>query len=228
MKKRTIGMAAAALCLLANTATADGATPSASTPRGFRELLTKDNKSQGLFAGPHASQEVMQFLKQKGIKTIISLQTISENLAWNREFDPRAWLQGESPEHRWAQAAKMNFIRKSWNAAVTVPATYTNDVAKTIAALLKDPSKSPVYVHCQYGMDRTGVAVAAHRVMNEKWTPKEAFYEWRNTTGRCALSNGQFDKSFNNMVTGMKATAKPGDTQYDFQIAPVKADCMKQ
>ena len=36
-----------------------------------------------------------------------------------------------------------------------------------------------VYVHCSYGSDRTGVCVAAHRVVDEQWIPAYALKEAR-------------------------------------------------
>jgi protein tyrosine/serine phosphatase len=34
-----------------------------------------------------------------------------------------------------------------------------------------------VFVHCQHGADRTGMMVAAYRVMEMGWTPEEAAAE---------------------------------------------------
>ena len=35
----------------------------------------------------------------------------------------------------------------------------------------------PVYVHCKHGCDRTGYVIAAYRMIVEKWTFGEAWYE---------------------------------------------------
>lgn len=37
---------------------------------------------------------------------------------------------------------------------------------------------SPVFVHCTEGVDRTGIVIAAFRVLVQKWTPKAAYDEW--------------------------------------------------
>lgn len=34
-----------------------------------------------------------------------------------------------------------------------------------------------IYVHCKWGKDRTGMACAAHRILNEKWSPEMAIQE---------------------------------------------------
>lgn len=49
-----------------------------------------------------------------------------------------------------------------------------------IAAFLKvaaDPKARPVFVHCHHGSDRTGVMVAAYRVVVQGWTREEAIDE---------------------------------------------------
>lgn len=40
-------------------------------------------------------------------------------------------------------------------------------------------AEKPVLVHCQYGADRTGVVMAAYRVVFEGWTKEEALAELR-------------------------------------------------
>ena len=42
---------------------------------------------------------------------------------------------------------------------------------------LLDPTKAPVFVHCQHGADRTGTIVAVYRILIHDWTKKEALRE---------------------------------------------------
>ena len=46
---------------------------------------------------------------------------------------------------------------------------------RNIASILS--SKQPVYVHCRHGSDRTGMAVALHRMQNEGWDVDSALKE---------------------------------------------------
>jgi protein tyrosine/serine phosphatase len=60
---------------------------------------------------------------------------------------------------------------------------FRNNPAKLRAFLnvVRDaPRSGPVYVHCQEGMDRTGVAVAVYRVVEQGWDSERALAELRS------------------------------------------------
>ena len=46
--------------------------------------------------------------------------------------------------------------------------------------VLTDPRRSPVLVHCHYGHDRTGVVIAAYRVVVQRWPIEKAAAEARS------------------------------------------------
>ena len=43
--------------------------------------------------------------------------------------------------------------------------------------VVADPTRQPVFIHCQYGADRTGMMIAIERVALEGWTKDEAIAE---------------------------------------------------
>jgi tyrosine-protein phosphatase SIW14 len=43
--------------------------------------------------------------------------------------------------------------------------------------IVSDPARLPVFVHCRYGSDRTGAAVAIYRIKVQNWSAAEAIRE---------------------------------------------------
>ena len=52
------------------------------------------------------------------------------------------------------------------------------DVENCLALIAGAPK--PVLVHCWHGSDRTGIVVAAYRIVFEKWSVEEAEKEFRD------------------------------------------------
>jgi len=46
-------------------------------------------------------------------------------------------------------------------------------------SVIRENRGKKVFVHCRLGDDRTGMAVAAHRMAEEEWSPEEAMNEMR-------------------------------------------------
>jgi protein tyrosine/serine phosphatase len=45
--------------------------------------------------------------------------------------------------------------------------------------IVSDPERQPVYVHCVGGKHRAGVMTAMYRMIQESWTPEQAFKEMK-------------------------------------------------
>ncbi len=50
------------------------------------------------------------------------------------------------------------------------------DLMKAVE-IMQDPRFQPVYVHCLHGRDRTGLAVAAYKILHDGWTVDRAYRE---------------------------------------------------
>jgi tyrosine-protein phosphatase SIW14 len=50
------------------------------------------------------------------------------------------------------------------------------DLVKSVE-IMGDPALQPVYVHCLHGRDRTGLAVAAYRILHDGWSVDRAYRE---------------------------------------------------
>ena len=97
-------------------------------------------------------------LQRQGVRTIIDL-----------EDDASA----ESAERSYAARLGLAWISEPMNASANPSDSEMNQ----ILALLQDSRRYPIFVHCKYGEDRTGLIIALHRVFSQGWTPKAAHDE---------------------------------------------------
>jgi protein tyrosine/serine phosphatase len=112
-----------------------------------------------LYRGAQPHNQGMQELKKLGITTIVDLRS-------------------EAPERRdsereQAEALGIHFVSipvSGWDAP-------TNEQVAQFLALFRNNSKGKVFVHCRYGVDRTGVFVATYRMAYEGWPAQQAMNE---------------------------------------------------
>ena len=107
-------------------------------------------EDDGLYRGGQPSYEGITSLKEHGVRTVIDLR------------DDR-----NPAERMWVEEAGMAYVNIGMNAARVEPAK--------IAKFLKevDVAQKPIFVHCRRGRDRTGLEVAAYRIVEQGW-PREA------------------------------------------------------
>jgi protein tyrosine/serine phosphatase len=117
---------------------------------------------RGLYRGSRPSKDAdFQQLKELGIKTILSLQS---SILW------------KLPEEKKALKKGYNFI----NLRIFAFSPYiANNRMVKILDTMRDESLKPIYVHCQFGRDRTSLAIGMYRVHAQKWTPEAAYQEMR-------------------------------------------------
>lgn len=137
-------------------AVSSGAAFAAEIPN-FSEL------SPGLYRGGRPSQEGVAELREMGVKTILDL----EAGLFATETD------AVKSERGWVAAAGMDFEYVPLGPLGAPPAARVD----AALAIMGDPAKRPIFVHCKAGVDRTGFVVAAYRVKVESWTPEQAYEE---------------------------------------------------
>ncbi len=116
----------------------------------------------GLYRGSRPSSDAdYQQLKETGIKTILSLQS-SPMSVW--------------PEEKKANKEGFTFI----NVRIFAFTPYISN-SKMVGLLdtMQDQALRPLYVHCRFGRDRTGLAVGMYRVHVQKWESQVAYQEMR-------------------------------------------------
>jgi tyrosine-protein phosphatase SIW14 len=117
-------------------------------PRFYR---IEDN----IYRGKQPTKEEIPELAGLGIKTVLDLREV-----WGR----KNWERGA------VGAAGMNYIR------IGFPGTFppTDKQVDKILAVLEDPTKGPVFIHCRRGKDRTGLVIACYRIAHDHWTNTQA------------------------------------------------------
>lgn len=126
--------------------------------------------SPALWRSSRLDESQLAGLYDLGIKTILNLENGDELR------DEKAALA--RIEARRAAAGLP--VRHISQVNVPLPGLWRPKLSQIDAALavLSDPAKAPVLVHCKHGEDRTGVVVAAYRTEIEKsMTPEQASAE---------------------------------------------------
>lgn len=109
--------------------------------------------SDFLYRGAQPTKEGMKQLKELGIKTIVNLRSLHSD---RDEIGDT----GLSYEH---------IFMNTWHAE-------DKEVVRFLK-IVTDPNRTPVFVHCQRGADRTGTMCAIYRVAVQNWRKDEAIEE---------------------------------------------------
>jgi len=119
-----------------------------------REGLPNLHKvSEELYRGAQPTAEGMKELKKLGVKTVINLRAFHSD----RDEIGETELDYEHipiPAWRLKEEHIIQFLK-----------------------LMTDKSRTPVFVHCMHGADRTGAMSAIYRIVIEGWPKEEAIEE---------------------------------------------------
>lgn len=114
--------------------------------------------SPGIWRGPRPTQATLGQLKALGVETILDLENSDDAIRSERAAVGRLG---------------MTFVLEQMSGFWTPNDSEVNQ----IEAIMADPARRPIFVHCQHGQDRTGLIVGLHRVFHEGWTPAAAYRE---------------------------------------------------
>ncbi len=107
-----------------------------------------------IYRGGQPSGEGIQTLHSRGVSTIINLRN-----------DP---VSSEQPN---AEQAGMRYVNIPSDAGKVEP-----EKIRQFLQAMKD-SPRPVFVHCAYGCDRTGLEIAVYRIVVQNWSREDAIKE---------------------------------------------------
>jgi protein tyrosine/serine phosphatase len=114
--------------------------------------------TDSIYRGGRPTLEGIQYLKKSGFKTIINIENNSKAISAELAMAKKLGLQMYSSPMSWT--------------------TSPNDKqVNSVLAALNNPQLYPIYIHCHYGKDRTGLIIGLYRVFSQNWSPKDAYAE---------------------------------------------------
>jgi protein tyrosine phosphatase (PTP) superfamily phosphohydrolase (DUF442 family) len=109
--------------------------------------------SDELYRGAQPTEEGMKQLEKLGIKTVVNLRA----------------LHSDRDELKGTDLSYVHIGMTAWCIS-------DNDVIRFLR-IVADPNRTPVFVHCQHGADRTGTMCAIYRIAVQGWSKEEAIKE---------------------------------------------------
>jgi protein tyrosine/serine phosphatase len=114
--------------------------------------------SNEIYRGARPKKSDLEDLKKSGFKTIVNIENDDESVA---------------REKKWAQELGLRFV----NIPLSAYETPQNRAVGRILALLSEKDHQPLFLHCKFGRDRTGLVIGLFRVDVESWAPNESYQE---------------------------------------------------
>lgn len=148
----------------------------------FAEPMSFQQITDNIYAGGKPSLDDLEMLRSLGVKEIINLQ--GGNLGGNAQFDHIVLkLQpGENPTAIQAEATAAESLGMR-EISLPLPSyaslwSKTPDNLNKVLDILKS-ANDKIYVHCEHGIDRTGLVISLFRVQQLHESPEKAKAEWR-------------------------------------------------
>lgn len=111
-----------------------------------------------VWRGAQPSEEGLRALATNGAKTILDLRPAEER---------------SGKEQKEAESLGMKYLNDPMN-GFSAP---TEEQIRNALDTLNDQAAWPVFVHCQYGEDRTGMVIACYRIQHDGWDNRKALNE---------------------------------------------------
>jgi tyrosine-protein phosphatase SIW14 len=132
---------------------------SCTTQRGFppeHQIVNFDKMSTTLYRGAQPTRNGLEYLASIGVKTVINLRQPGDVFP---------------DEEATVKALGMTYVACPMSG---VKAPTLEQMAEILAVI--DKATGPVFIHCQYGCDRTGTVVACWRIAHG-WSNEKALAE---------------------------------------------------
>ena len=113
-----------------------------------------------VYRGKQPARQDIPSLAASGVRTVLDLRGAMDHQKWEQQA---------------VEAVGMKYVRIGLS-GLFAP---TDRQIDKILAVLEDPTRGPVFVHCRRGADRSGVVIACYRIVHDHWTNAQAMEEAR-------------------------------------------------
>jgi len=138
--------------------------------------------NDSIYRGGRPKPADLNYLRSLNVRTIINLQGGDLKNPSYRAF-MKWWEPGELAN---AIAAEMNLSESLGLLFFSRPLDAIDPVSDEddarvdeILAIMGNPTAQLVFVHCEHGVDRTGLIIALYQVKYMGMSPDDAYNEWR-------------------------------------------------
>jgi tyrosine-protein phosphatase SIW14 len=132
----------------------------AASSSNSKDLPNFGTVDPGIYRGAAPTPAGLLKLKSMGVQTVIDLRI--------------------SPKHVAKERAEVTQLGMTF---INLPMGADPPTAKeesVLLAALSTAKQHPVYVHCEYGADRTGTMIGLYRRIDEHWTYPQTYKEMRH------------------------------------------------
>ena len=112
---------------------------------------------------------------------------------------------GRDNEKGMVEHAGMSFVR----IPMTTGDRPADAAVKQFLAIVNDPAKQPVYVHCQGGQHRTGVMTAVYRMTKYAWTEDKAYDEMKQYKFETFFGHPELRQFVHDFASSVKPVTTP-------------------
>lgn len=138
-----------------------------------------------LWRGAKPDEEGAAWLVAHGVRTVVNLELMHDDLA---NFGAAKNVDPNAPPIK----IDIQYFRlRDWEPlAIFVPALTDQHVVQFLAIMKQSPK--PVYVHCRSGQNRTGVMVAAYRLLIENADLEKTIAEMKHYHGFWSFADSRY------------------------------------
>jgi protein tyrosine/serine phosphatase len=109
----------------------------------------------GVYRGSNPKEEGINELRKLGVRTVINLRKKGD--------DEGELVENAGMRYEWIPLRKTH--------------APDSDQVERFFDIIRDRTAYPIYVHCLYGVDRTGTMMALYRIREQGWSNEDALAE---------------------------------------------------